>query len=46
VAADLYGLAIVPLLGHHEFDAALPVLVFVLVDELVDPLTGLFFGTK
>ena len=46
VPADLHGLAIVTLLGRHEFDAAVAVLVVVPVDELGDPLTRLFFGGK
>ena len=46
VTADLHGLAIVTLLGRHEFDAAVAVLVVVPVDELGDPLTRLFFGGK
>lgn len=46
MAADLHSLAIVTLLGRHEFDAAVAVLVVVPVDELGDPLTRLFFGGK
>ena len=46
VPADLHGLAIVTLLGRHEFDAAVAVPVVVPVDELGDPLTRLFFGGK
>ena len=34
VAADLYGLTAVTLLGRHEFDAAVAVLVVVPVNEL------------
>jgi hypothetical protein len=46
VVADLHSLAIVTLLGRHEFDAAVAVLVVVPVDELGDPLTRLFLGGK
>jgi len=46
VAADLHGLAIVTLLGRHEFDAAVAVLVVVPDDERRHPLTGLVFGGK
>ena len=46
VPADLHGLAIVTLLGRHEFDAAVAALVVVPVDELGDPQTRLFFGGK
>jgi hypothetical protein len=46
VAADLYGLTAVTLLGRHEFDAAVAVLVVVPVNELGDPLTGLVSGGK
>jgi hypothetical protein len=46
VTADLHGLAIVTLLGRHELDAAVAVLVVVPIDELNDPLTRLFFGGK
>ncbi len=46
VAADLYGLTAVTLLGRHEFDAAVVVLVVVPVNELGDPLTGLVSGGK
>lgn len=46
VTADLHGLALVTLLGRHEFDAAVAVLVVVPVDELGDPLTRLVFGGK
>ena len=46
MAADLHSLAIVTLLGRHEFDAAVAVLVVVPVDEHGDPLTGLLFGSK
>lgn len=46
VTADLHGLAIVTLLGRHEFDAAVAVLVVVPVDKLGNPLTRLFFGGK
>ena len=41
VAADLYGLTAVTLLGRHEFDAAGAVLVVVPLDERCQPLTGL-----
>jgi hypothetical protein len=44
VAADLHGLTFVTLLGCHEFDPAVAVLVVVPIDELGDPLTGLIFG--
>ena len=44
MAADLHGQAIVTLLGRHELDAAVAVLVVVPADELGDPLTRLFFG--
>ncbi len=46
MAADLHCLAIVTLLGRHEFDAAVAVLVVVPVDERSDPLTSLLFGGK
>jgi hypothetical protein len=46
VATDLHGLAIVTLLGCHEFDPAVAVLLVVPIDELGDPLTGLVFGGK
>ena len=46
VEADLHGLAIVTLLGRHEFDPAVAVPVVVPVDELDDPLTGLVFRGK
>jgi hypothetical protein len=41
VAAYLYGLTAVTLLGRHEFDAAVAVLVVVPVDERCHPLKGL-----
>ncbi len=41
VAAYLYGLTAVTLLGRHEFDAAVAVFVVVPVDERCHPLTGL-----
>ncbi len=44
VAADLYGLTAVTLLGRHEFDAAVAVLVVVPVDERCHPLTGLILA--
>jgi len=44
VTADLHGLAVVTLLGRHEFDPAVAVPVAVQVEELGDPLTGLIFG--
>ncbi len=46
VAADPYGLATVTLVGRHEFDAAVAVLMVVPVDERRHPLTGLVFGGK
>jgi len=46
MTADLHSLAIVTLLGHHEFDAAVAMLVLVPVDERRHPLTGLVFGGK
>ncbi len=46
MAADLHGLAIVNLLGCHEFDAAVAVLAVTPVDERRHPLTGLVFGGK
>ncbi len=46
MAADLYGQAIVTLLGRHELDAAVSVLVFVPADELGDPVTHLSLGGK
>ena len=46
MAADLYSLAIVTLLGRHEFDAAVAVLVVVPNDERGYPLTSLLFGCK
>jgi len=46
VATDLYGLAIVTLLGRHEFDAAVAVLVVVQVDELGHPLASLVLAGK
>jgi hypothetical protein len=46
VPADLHGLAIVTLLGCHEFDPAVAVLVVVPIDELGDPFAGLVFGGK
>ena len=46
MAADLHSLAIVTLLGRHEFDAAVAVLVVVPIDERGHPLTGLPFGYK
>jgi len=46
VAAYLHGLAIVTLLGRHEFDPAVPVPVVVAAHELTDPLTGLLVGCK
>jgi hypothetical protein len=39
-------MTIVTLLGRHEFDAAVAVLVVVPVDERYDPLTSLLFGGK
>ena len=44
--ADLRSLTIVTLLGRHEFDPAVAVLVVVPVDEHGDPLTGLLFRSK
>jgi hypothetical protein len=41
VATDLHGLTIVTLLGCHEFDPAVAVLVVVPIYELGDPLAGL-----
>ena len=35
-----------PLLGRHELEAAVEVLVVVPANELSDPLTRLFFGGK
>ncbi len=46
VSTDLRSLAIVALLGCHVLDPAVAVPVVVPVDELGDPLTGLFFGAK
>ena len=46
VEADLHCLAIVTLLGCHEFDPAVAVPVVVPVDEHGDPLTRLVFGGK
>ena len=46
VTTDLDGLTAVALMGRHEFDATVAVLVVVPVDELGDPLTRLFFGGK
>lgn len=41
VAADVYGLTAVTLLGPHDFDSAVSVLMVVPVDQLGDPLTDL-----
>jgi hypothetical protein len=46
VPADLYELTAVTLLGRHEFDAAVTVLVVIPVDERRDPLARLLFGSK
>ena len=46
IAADPYGLATATLVGRHEFDAAVAVLVVVPVDERRHPLRGLVFGGK
>jgi hypothetical protein len=46
MAADLHSLAIVTLLGRHEFDAAVAVPVVVPIDERGHPLTSLLFGGK
>ncbi len=46
VAADIHGMTAVKLLGCHEFEAAVAVLVVVPVDELGDPLTGLVSSGK
>ncbi len=44
VPADLYGLTAVTLLGRHEFDAVVAILVILPVDERCHPLTGLVLG--
>ena len=41
VEADLHSLALVTLLGRHEFDAAVAVPVVVPIDERDHPLTSL-----
>jgi len=46
MAADLHSPAIVTLLGRHEFDAAVAMLVVVPIDERGHPLTSLLFGGK
>ena len=46
VAAIVYGLTAVTLLGRHKFDAAAAVLVVIPVDKLGGPLTGLVSGGK
>ena len=46
VLADLLRLTIVMLLGHQEFDPAVPVPMVVPVDERSDSFTGLSFGHK
>ena len=46
VPADLRSLTMVTLLGRHEFDAAVAVLVVVPIDERGHPLTSLLFGGK
>lgn len=46
VPADLRSLTIVTLMGRHEFDPAVAVLVVVPVDKLGYPLTGLLLGGK
>ncbi len=46
MVADLHGLAILTVLGRHEFGAAVLMLVVAPVDELGVPLAGLVFGGK
>lgn len=46
MADVLHSLAIVTLLGRHEFDPAVAVLVVVPIDERGHPPTSLLFGGK